>query len=314
MHRESRSRPLNLNLLWSLNVLLAERNVTTAAERAGITQSAMSHTLKQLRDYFQDELLVKGERGFVLTPKAEKMSGRLQQGLEIVAQAIEAEPEFVPEESSRLFTIATSDFLSALLMPSLMGLIEERAPNIRFRYLPIPERVDEALEAGRVDLVVGSSIESRFAKRQNLFTDQFVCVVRQDHPAMRKPFTKARYLEMRHLDLTSEPGVTSAIRRGLGARADDRVVATESPFTLSAPLVVSFSHLVLTAPRLLTFGFSGVYPVGVFSPPFKMPLLSVDAAWHPRMDADPTHIWLRDIIKEVGVLMQETADSIEITD
>ena len=82
MYRESRSKPLNLNLLWSLNLLLAEQSVTTAAERAGITQSAMSHTLKQLREYFQDELLVKGERGLVLTPKAEKMSGRLQQGLD----------------------------------------------------------------------------------------------------------------------------------------------------------------------------------------------------------------------------------------
>ena len=313
MYREGPAKPLNLNLLWSLNLLLIERNVTSAADRAGITQSAMSHTLKQLRAYFQDELLVKGERGFVLTPKAEKISGRLQQGLEIVGQAIDAETEFVPETSNRLFTIATSDFLSALVMPSLAALTAERAPNTRFRFTSIPEHLDRALETGRVDLVIGSSIESRLAKRKRLFADQFVCVVRQDHPALQKPFTKSRYLEMKHIDLTSEPGVTSAIMKGLGARAGDRTVATESPFTLSAPLVVSFSHLVLTAPRLLTYGFSDVYPVSVLVPPFKMPPLSVEAAWHPRMEADPTHIWLRDIVTELGDLMQVTADGIQIT-
>ncbi len=314
MYRESQSKPLNLNLLWSLNLLLAERNVTTAAERAGITQSAMSHALKQLRAYFDDELLVKGERGLVLTPKAEQMSGRLQQGLEAVAQAIEAEPEFVPEESHKLFTIATSDFLSAVIMPALSSLTEQRAPNVRFRYVPIPEHLDRALETGRVDLVVGTSIDSRLVNRHCLLKDQFVCIVRPDHPALKRPFTKARYLEMKHLDLTAEPGVTASIKKGLGARANERQVITESPFTLSAPLAVSFSHLVLTAPRLLTYGFSDVYPVGVFKPPFKMPLLTVEAAWHPRMEDDPTHLWLRKILMEVGQFLQVTADSIEISD
>jgi len=145
---------VDLNLLVALDALTRERSVTKAAERAGVTQSAMSHTLRRLRELFGDPLLVRGRGGMVLTPRAEALAVPLRSGLVSLARTL-AEPQpFAPEQASRTFRIVSPDLFDALVLPTLFQRLGQQAPSIDLAVVPMPKRLTDSLETGDVDLAI----------------------------------------------------------------------------------------------------------------------------------------------------------------
>ncbi|MFP2927106.1 LysR family transcriptional regulator [Pyxidicoccus sp. 3LG] len=286
---------INLNLVVALDALLTEANVTRAARRLGVTQSAMSHSLRQLRELLGDALLIRGRGGMMRTPRAEQLAGPLHRGLLELQRALRSEPVFEPRTATRHFTLATGDYFAAALLPELLSLLGREAPGVDLviRHL-IPDTVHTLLESGEVELAVGAFPDPSLSLRQQkLFTEDFVCVVRQGHPAARKGLDLETYLSLPHVLISPRGEGAGAVDTALAKLGRSRRIALRLPYFLTAPLVVASSDHVLTAPRRLVEPFAGAWPLQVLPPPVALRSFDVLQFWHERFDGDPAHRWLR---------------------
>ena len=293
-----RLEDINLNLLMALDALLAEGSVTRAAARARVTQSAMSHALANLRALLGDELLVRGRRGLVLTPKAEQLTGPLRRGLQELQRAIRGESSFDPRTSRRTFSIATKDNLAVLFVPRLLALLEREAPNVNLRMRPCEPRVQaELLESGAIDLAVQAGHEDAPGLlRRRLLTERFVCLVREGHPAVKGRLDLATYVRLSHVLISFEGDGPGTVDVELAKVGLERRIAVRLPWVLACPMIVASSDLVLTAPRCVAEVFSEAFAVRTLEPPIALPTFDVVAMWHERFDQDAAHRWLRDVI------------------
>ncbi|RKG91331.1 LysR family transcriptional regulator [Corallococcus terminator] len=291
---------INLNLLVALDALLKEAHVTRAAARVGLTQSAMSHALGQLRELLDDALLIRGRGGMVLTPRAEQLAAPLRRGLVELQRALRNEPAFEPATASRRFTVATRDYFGSALLPSALELLGREAPGVDLTVLHVENTTYPALlESGEVDLVVVTPpVETGPGLRQQkLFTEDFVCVVRKGHPRVRKTLDLDTYVKLSHVLISPRGDGVGAVDRVLAQRGlPPRRIALRVPYFLIAPLVVTRSDHVLTAPRRLIAAFSQAYPLQVFAPPLPVPSFDMIQVWHERFDGDPAHQWLRGFV------------------
>ncbi len=295
---------INLNLLTALDALLAESNVTRAAQRVGLSQSAMSHSLSQLRALFDDPILVRSGKGMQATPRAEALAGPLRAHLKGLQQLIHGPPDFSPLQSERSLRIATADFVAAKLGPQLLQQFSREAPGVQVVLRPVDiANYDRALEQGEVDLVVAPGTKAQRALQHELLReDPFVCVARQGHPQLSGgSLSLQKYLDLEHLLVSpSESGrafVDSALH-GLGHR---RVIrARVFSFTV-APMIIARTELVLTTVRSSVSLWSEALGLQLFEPPVDLEPLRLQLIWHERDELDPGHQWMR---QQVLQLMQ----------
>lgn len=289
---------VNLNLLVALDALLRERSVGRAASHVGVTQPAMSHSLRRLRELFGDPLLVRGRRGTALTPRAERLARPLHQALQDIGRAIRDESAFVPRSARRRFTFAAPDFLCWLLLPPLTLLVSKEAPGIDFVVRPLARvREDWLLETGEVDLALGAEFRDVPGLRtMKLYREKFACVARGGHPEIKGRITLQQYVRLSHVLISPHGEGTSAVDQALERLGRARRVAIRVPSFLAAPLIVARSDLILTAPRRLLETFAVVYPLQVLDPPVRLGTFDEVAAWHERFELDPAHQWLRGVV------------------
>jgi DNA-binding transcriptional LysR family regulator len=289
---------INLNLVVALDALLTEANVTRAAERVGVTQSAMSHSLRQLRELLGDALLIRGSGGMVRTPRAEQLAAPLHRGLLELQRALRSEPVFEPRTATRRFTLATGDYFAAAMLPELLMLLGQEAPQVdlAFRHL-ILDQVSTLMESGEVDLCVAAfPTPAPGLRQQKLYTEDFVCVVREGHPAARKGLDLETYLRLPHVLISPRGEGAGAVDTALAKLGRSRRIALRMPYFLTAPLSVVRSDHVLTAPRRLVETFTGAWPLQVLPPPMALRSFDVLQVWHERFDNDPAHRWLRGVV------------------
>lgn len=293
---------VDLNLLVAFDALLAERSVTRAARRIGITQPAMSHALARLRSLFDDELLVRTPRGMLPTPRAEALEGPIRGALAAIERAIGATATFEPAEARRSFTIGTSDYGELVTLPPLLSRLSRDAPGIDLRMRPMDEDWPRALEAGELDLAIGPPISTVPAsiKAQRLFDERFVCVLRAGHPAAKRPLTLARYVALPHALIAPRGRAGGYVDDALAARGLSRRIALVIPHFLVAPFAVANSDLVVTLAERVARAFAGVLPLSIVAPPLELPGFSFHQFWHERVDRDPAHRWLRACVHEVS--------------
>jgi DNA-binding transcriptional LysR family regulator len=299
---------IDVNLLVALDALARERSVTKAAERAGVSQSAMSHTLRRLRELFDDPLLVRGRGGMVLTPRAEALAVPLRSGLVSLARTL-AEPQaFEPEHASRTFRIVSPDLFDALVLPTLLQRLSRQAPSIDLAVVPTPNRLSDGLETGDVDLAIypvlldphpfdlGTQVDTELQSR-TLFRDSFRCFVRHDHPELtaRRRLTLNTYTRLNHILVSpggEGPGVVDRILHGRGL---ERRIAVRVPHFATALEVIAQSDLVLTAPSSLSQCTAASTLVSR-PVPLDIPEHAITMIWHPRFTEDPPHRWLRQLM------------------
>lgn len=290
---------MNLNLLLALEALLRTRSVTRSAEKLGVTQSAMSHSLRQLRAAFQDELLVRTGGGLVMTPRAERLAARLGPGLDALKAALQDDPPFDPRHATRRFSLISGDFLAVGVLPALLGVLGQEAPNVDLDVGTVARGLDAAhylarLERGEADLFVGAMVAERPAiKRRVLYRERFACLVRADHPGVKRTLTLARYVRLGHVLIVVSGEGSSVVDGRLAALGERRRVAVRVASFLAAPMAVAASDLVLTAPTSLAVEFARRYPLRLLPPPLELPTFDIVQLWHERMDDDPGHAWLR---------------------
>ena len=291
---------IDLNLLPALDALLRERHVTRAAQRVGLSQSAMSHALARLRELLGDPILVRSGHGMVPTERAEALEGPLRDALAALESALGAQDHFDPATAERSFHIAAEDLGQVLFLPAVLRALRERAPGIDLDVMP-RERAAllGSLEDKSIDLVIGVFADPLPAafRTQRLLVEDFVCVTRRGHPRIRKRLTLKQYAELPHALIgVGQRGVPTAVSRALAAHGLERRVALRVGSFLAAPLIVAETDLVLTLPRRLAERVVKMAPLVVHEPPVELEGFAFAAVWHERRQREPAHRFLRELV------------------
>ncbi len=291
------SKP-DLNLLVTLDVLLAEGSVARAARRLRLSPSAMSRALARLRLATGDPLLVRAGRGLVPTPRALE----LRQRVSVLVQDGEAvlRPAEKPDlkQLVRTFTLRTSEGFVENFGPDLIARLAEEAPGVRLCFVPKPDKDSTPLRDATVDLetgVVGETTAPEL-RAQALFRDRFIGVVRKGHPLGKGRMTPARYAAGRHIAVSRRGLDRGPIDEALKPFGLERcVVAIVGGFSTALALARG-SDLIASVPER----HSGNLRAGMhsFTLPVSLPKITVSLLWHPRLDADPAHRWLRGCVRD----------------
>jgi DNA-binding transcriptional LysR family regulator len=288
---------VDLNLLPALLALVEERNISRAAERIGLSQSATSRALQRLRRVLGDDLLVRTARGYRLTPRAERAREQLGSLFPQLDELFFG-AAFDPAGLRRTIRVAGSDYATAVVGPGLIRRIGEQAPRATVRFVSWHGDVFDDLGRGDLDLAFFGAQPPGPLHTEELFTDRFVCVVAADHPlAGREALSLDDYLGCRHVVVDVTGGRQPAIDRVLAARGTPRDIASILPFHAVAPQALPGTALVVTLPERLLPSVGGRERLRVLTAPPEIETLSYRMAWHPRVDSDPGHRWLREVVR-----------------
>lgn len=306
---------LDLNLIRVFAAVLDERGVTRAAERLHMTQSAVSHALSRLRETIGDELFIRGPDGMHPTPRAMELSQSFKPALIQIDEAI-SRPIFNPELSESEFSISTSDYVTAAVIPELMARLRKAAPNVRCRVRALSEmNITEELDRGTINTAIGvfGKTPSRFVS-EPLFSDQSVWLMRRDHPAAAGTFGMRDLSSYPHIDIL----ISDQIQAGAGATIDqgglERAYITSNPHHIEALLGAegmtrkvgaTVSH-ILAVPSLvaatdmlafipLQFAVRAAKALDLVwrEPPYHAPAFQISMLSHRTMGAHPSIRWLR---------------------
>lgn len=292
----------DLNLLNALDALLAERSVTAAAKRMGLSVSAMSRTLTRLRVATGDPLLVQAGRSLVPTPHAERLAERARVVAEEARSVLApAANKLDPAVLDRTFTIRANEGFVALFAAPIIVAVAEAAPHVRLRFAPKPDKAATPLREGAIDVEIGTAGASAPEMRSRLlFRDRFVGAAREDHPLWLKPNTPQRYAACRHIAASRRGAWTGPVDEALDDLGLHRRVVAVVPEFLDALNVARWSDLIALVPRSCFKDCRAIINgVQYFDLPFPTPELAISVMWHPRLDADPGHRWLREKLTAV---------------
>lgn len=289
----------DFNLLVTLDVLLAEGSVARAARRLRLSSSAMSRALARLRQATGDPLLVRAGRGLVPTPRALELRervGRLVQDGSAVLRPVET---LDLKQLVRTFVLRTSDGFVENFGPGLIARIRKQAPGVRLRFVPKPDKDSAALRDGSVDLETGviGKVTGPEIRAQALFRDRFIGVVRRGHALSKGKITTSRYAAGRHILVSRRGQDRGPVDEVLDPLGLERNIVTIVGGFSAALALARASDLIASIPERQTGNLrAGMHS---FALPFPMPQITVSLLWHPRLDADPAHRWLRACVRDV---------------
>ena len=289
----------DLNLLVTLDVLLAEGSVARAARRLRLSPSAMSRALARLRETTGDPLLVRAGRGLVPTPRALELRDRVSQLVQDGEAVLRPAEKINLQQLVCTFTLRTREGFVENFGPELIARIGEQAPGVRLCFVQKQDKDSTPLRDGTVDLetgVVGHAMAPE-VRAQALFRDRHIGVVRTGHPLSKGKITPARYAAGRHV-LFSPRGLDKGpIDEALKALGLERNIATIVGGFSTALALARASDLIASVPERHT----GNLRAGMFSFPLPVstPEFTVSLLWHPRLHADLAHRWLRGCVRDV---------------
>jgi DNA-binding transcriptional LysR family regulator len=289
---------VDLNLLAALDVLLQERSVTRAAHRLRLSTSAMSRTLSRIREALGDPVLVPAGRTMVLTPHAEAIAEQVH-ALSSGAQAVlQPPPPVDPRHMEREFTIRANEAFTQLYAAKLSAAVSAVAPGVRLRFVPKPDKDIGPLRDGTVDLEIGViSGDGGELRAQTLYRDTYIGIARAGHPIFDAPITPKRLCTWGHVVFARRRGRSSPADEALATLGLSRRVNVVVPGFPAVIAVASASDLLGLVPRSACLALPG-YEIALFELPIRMPELIVSQIWHPRIDADAGHRWLRAMVFE----------------
>ena len=296
---------MDMNLLAALDALLAEGSVTGAARRLGLSSSAMSRTLARLRSATGDPLLVRAGRGLVPTPRAIELRDQVHRLARDVRAVLTPDVSHLDVASlERTFTVRASEGFVELFSAPLVAAVTEVAPHVRLRFAPKPDKDALPLRDGGIDLEIGvlgasaPEVRTRF-----VFRDTFIGAARIGHPLLDGPMTPERYAACRHVVASRHGKFTGPVDDALEALGLRREIVAVVPGFPDAIRIARSTDLVALVPRSGLASRTGADPTGPrlvgFDLPVRTPPIVISAMWHPRMDADPAHRWLRDTVVAV---------------
>jgi DNA-binding transcriptional LysR family regulator len=292
---------VDLNLLVVFEALIAERSVTRAAGRVGLSQPAVSNALARLRLLLNDPLLVRTGRGMEPTARALELSGPIQQALEGIRRALSPSASFEPERSPYTFRVRSADNLELSLLPRLLERLGRLAPLVDIVVDRVGDTTEEDLRTGRIDLYLGSWFNVPSGLEQYLLQHEtFACIARKGHPLIKSRLTLKAYMRAGHVLVEAGDRPSSVVDTVLADRGLGRRVVLRTPHFLVAPLMVARTDLIATLPRSVAASYAQFLPLNVFDPPLDAPGFPVQMVWHRRTREQAPHRWLRRLIMDLS--------------
>lgn len=304
----------NLNLLPSLDALLRHTNVTKAAEELGISQSAMSYNLAQLRKLFDDDLFIRTSGGLVATPYARTLMRPLSNVLGDVEKLIQRKPVFNPAEIERSFRIAAPDASEILLLPTVLSWLRQEAPGVQLILRPLDEvDVLNDIDNDRLDMAIGVFTNGQtHHKRKLLHNDEYLCLY-NDKLLTLPEINMTSYLGAPHLVLTLGKERRDVIGEELAKTGQHRTIAISTPHLLSTPILVKNTPILATIHANPARYFAKIMGLKTCPPPLPLPSVPISLLWHSSNDADPCHLYVRNlIIKSATVNFSRQAGNIPL--
>jgi DNA-binding transcriptional LysR family regulator len=302
----------DLSLLPALDALLTEASVVRAARKIGLSPSAMSRTLDRLRSTTGDPLLVRAGRGLVLTPRAEALRGRVRRVTHDAVLLLQPDGETLDLVSlTRTFAIHANDGFVEVAGARLVAVARAVAPGVRLHFVPKIDKDPRPLREGAVDLEIGVLGESGPEIRvQALFRDRFVGVARRDHPLLEVPVTPESYAACEHV-AASRRGVRSGpVDDALAGLGLSRQVIIVVPGFAAALALAAGSDLVALLPRSFVVARAAASrepSFAMFDLPLNLAEIMISQMWHPRLDADAGHRWLRGLVLDAASIWSKAA-------
>jgi DNA-binding transcriptional LysR family regulator len=302
---------LDLNLLRVFDAVMTEQNLTRAANRLAMTQPAVSNAVKRLRDALGDELLIRTAHGVKPTARAESLWPAVRRALADLEEAV-APRTFELAKANATFRMAMADATAGLLLPPLVRLIENEAPGIDIRMVPLTTREPRPmLLRGDIDLAIGffpgvvaqlqGSTETPI-RHERLYAGEYVCVMRKEHPLADKELTLDLYCDANHLLVSFSGRARGLVDDALvNVNRERRILLTVNQF-FTAGKVVAASDLLMVIPRHLIDATGMSSQLIQKALPFKLPEVHIDMLWHERDARSPGHRWLREQLRNSGVL------------
>jgi DNA-binding transcriptional LysR family regulator len=306
-------RQLDLNLLRVFDEVMTERSLTRAAHKLSLTQPAVSNALQRLREALGDDLMKRSGQEMSPTPRALALWPAVREALGQLEGAL-VPGQFVPAQASNTFILAMADATAAKLMPGLLAAMDQTAPGVSIRVVPLTTRDPRRLlEDETLDLAIGyfpatmadltARIQSGAAvafSHERLYSGEYVCVMRRDHPLAKEVLTLANFCAARHLLVSFSGRPFGFVDEALAAIGQKRrIVLTVNQFFTAGKLVAG-SNLLTVLPRHFVNATGIADQLVLRELPFAMPLVHVDALWHHRVHRLTAHQWLRQTLVGIG--------------
>ena len=306
-------RTLDLNLLRVFDEVMKERSLTRAAHNLSLTQPAVSNALRRFRDAVGDELIQRSGHAMLPTPRALALWPSVRESLSQLQEVL-SPSSFVPGAASTTFVLAMADATAAKLMPGLIKVMDQEAPGVSIRVVPLTTRDPRSLlDLESVDLAIGyfpATLADLTARaqageivsfsQQRLYSGEYVCVMRREHPLANEVLTIDRYCAARHLLVSFSGRPFGFVDASLALTGRERrIVLTINQF-FAAGKVVANSDLLTVLPRHFVSVTGFADKLIMKDLPFAVPMVQVDAIWHHRLHRVSAHQWLRNTIAAVA--------------
>ncbi|MFJ8148672.1 LysR family transcriptional regulator [Streptomyces sp. NPDC096048] len=303
----SHLRNVDLNLLEALVVLLEERHVSRAANRFHLSQSAMSRVLYRLREMFGDELLVRTRRGYEPTLRGQQIQSELADLLPRLEGLLRGDI-FDPATAHSHFRVQCTDFATSLLGPTIFSRVFREAPSVSLTVSSLGDQSFTDVEQGRADLAVSGVVAPRSLHWETLFEEDFVCLLSRDHPVRAERLTLDDFIAYPHVVVNVSTDGQTMVERRLDEHGLRRPSGLRVPYFSAAAVAVRGTELIATLPRRAVLGYADDPAYRIASAPEELLPFPYGIAWHPRVDTDPAHRWLRQVVRESAVQATGLAD------
>jgi LysR family nod box-dependent transcriptional activator len=305
-------KSFDLNLLRSLDALLSERSVTRAADRVCVSQPTMSGSLQRLREYFEDQLLIRVGREMELTPLARSLAVSVRDVLQSIQSTLDIKPSFDPATAKRTFSMSMSDYAAVMLMPVVLERLAREAPYISCSIEPLSHEYFERLSSGATDFSVAAGNWRLFSadepgreiKNEPLFSDTFVCVVAKNHPDIDDTLSLEDYKRLPHILVRLGPGVESLIEHAWKIEELDLKVSSTMGSFFTSIFMLLGTPLIATVQKRLAELVAASLPLKILPSPVAVPALHESLSWHVRHEFDPGHQYMRAVFADAAATLR----------
>ncbi|MEM9432363.1 MAG: LysR family transcriptional regulator [Pseudomonadota bacterium] len=297
-------RNTDLNLLVAFDALMAERSVTKAGERIGLTQPSMSNALARLRSLFDDELFVRSPEGMTPTAVAMEAAAHIKASIYAAEEALNVNVgAFKPEDAEGAITLLTNDLIEFTILPNIIRAMGQQAPKLRLRTRPlIKEAFEQELDTGLSDFAIAAPVEvpKRFGYN-DLFDEPFDGIARIGHPILSGTITVEEFFAYKHVAVSHRFGATGLIEKAVSNFDRTLDIAVSVSNIASVPPLVSMTDFISVVPRRLATIGAREELIAKFDLPFEIPSVSAKLIWGRGADRSPMSSWFRNLVVDITI-------------
>lgn len=282
---------LDLNLFKVFDAIYTTSSLTKAAEVLCITQPAVSHALNKLRVLLDDPLFQRQSNQMVPTARAHNIIGDARLALKLLNNTLHDEHNFSPENATTNFRFCMSDLLEVSMLPRLIELVQDKAPNIHIsnKSMDIPTAISE-MQLGQIDFIMHTGqIHNTELKQLKIAEDRLVLIARKQHPLLINGLTSELFCQLRHVDISVLPNISEHLTEHMSQNNMERKVSLSSHHLLSVPATVNRSDLVACVP----FHFAKHFELDVFNIPFELPNVEYNLYWSKESEGNAAISWMQ---------------------